>query len=571
MTSLVRRSLVLATLAALLLGVLGASAPTAIAAQPTSTRVAGIDVDASTIPQLQSLMNRHRLTSVELVQFYLHRIQRLNPRLHAVIVVSPTALADARRADALRRGGDHRPLLGIPIIVKDNIDTIGMPTTAGSWSLADSRPSDAFVVGRLRAAGALIIGKANLSEWANFRSIPSSSGWSGIGGQTNMPYVLDRNPCGSSSGSGVAAAADLAVAAVGTETDGSVVCPSGANGIVGIKPTVGLVSRSGIVPITADQDTSGPMARNVTDAAVLLGAMTGIDPTDPATAGQAGHAFTNYTQFLDAHALEGARIGIWRKDTYGDLTKAQMEPVLADAIDALEAQGATVIDPTDIDLTAAFTSEFTALECEFKTDLPAYFAAHTAAGYPRTLQDVIDFNDTHPNLEGPWNSQIFIDSEATGGRSDPDCQAARANATSGTQAALNDVMTANDLDAIVALTNGPAWVTNSNPLEGDLDGNFLLFVGSSTASAVAGYGTITVPAAYIDGLPIGISFIGGAWDEPQMIAFGYDFEQATHVRVPPTFVPTIGPNTTAGPAVASRADRAALPGRGGRSVMMPVR
>ncbi|TMF39099.1 MAG: amidase [Chloroflexi bacterium] len=571
MTSLVRRSLVLATLAALLLGVLGASAPTAIAAQPTSTRVAGIDVDASTIPQLQSLMNRHRLTSVELVQFYLHRIQRLNPRLHAVIVVSPTALADARRADALRRGGDHRPLLGIPIIVKDNIDTTGMPTTAGSWSLADSRPSDAFVVGRLRAAGALIIGKANLSEWANFRSIPSSSGWSGIGGQTNMPYVLDRNPCGSSSGSGVAAAADLAVAAVGTETDGSVVCPSGANGIVGIKPTVGLVSRSGIVPITADQDTSGPMARNVTDAAVLLGAMTGIDPTDPATAGQAGHAFTNYTQFLDAHALEGARIGIWRKDTYGDLTKAQMEPVLADAIDALEAQGATVIDPTDIDLTAAFTSEFTALECEFKTDLPAYFAAHTAAGYPRTLQDVIDFNDTHPNLEGPWNSQIFIDSEATGGRSDPDCQAARANATSGTQAALNDVMTANDLDAIVALTNGPAWVTNSNPLEGDLDGNFLLFVGSSTASAVAGYGTITVPAAYIDGLPIGISFIGGAWDEPQMIAFGYDFEQATHVRVPPTFVPTIGPNTTAGPAVASRADRAALPGRGGRSVMMPVR
>ena len=571
MTSLVRRSLVLATLAALLLGVLGASAPTAIAAQPTSTRVAGIDVDASTIPQLQSLMNRHRLTSVELVQFYLHRIQRLNPRLHAVIVVSPTALADARRADALRRGGDHRPLLGIPIIVKDNIDTTGMPTTAGSWSLAGSRPGDAFVVGRLRAAGALIIGKANLSEWANFRSIPSSSGWSGIGGQTNMPYVLDRNPCGSSSGSGVAAAADLAVAAVGTETDGSVVCPSGANGIVGIKPTVGLVSRSGIVPITADQDTSGPMARNVTDAAVLLGAMTGIDPTDPATAGQAGHAFTNYTQFLDAHALEGARIGIWRKDTYGDLTKAQMEPVLADAIDALEAQGATVIDPTDIDLTAAFTSEFTALECEFKTDLPAYFAAHTAAGYPRTLQDVIDFNDTHPNLEGPWNSQIFIDSEATGGRSDPDCQAARANATSGTQAALKDVMAANDLDAIVALTNGPAWVTNSNPLEGDLDGNFLLFVGSSTASAVAGYGTITVPAAYIDGLPIGISFIGGAWDEPQMIAFGYDFEQATHVRVPPTFVPTIGPNTTAGPAVASRADRAALPGRGGRSVMMPVR
>src|SRR5439155_10101913 len=324
-------------------------------------------------------------------------IRQLNPKLNAVITVSPTARDDARGADQTRSNGDHRPLLGIPIMVKDNIDTTGMPTTAGSWALAGSTPSDAFIAHQLKAAGAIIIGKANLSEWANFRSGPSSSGWSGIGGQTNMPYVLDRNPCGSSSGTGVGVAADLATVGVGTETDGSVVCPSGANGIVGIKPAVGLLSRSGIVPITADQDTSGPMARNVTDAAVLLGAMTGIDPTDPATAGQAGHAFTNCTRFLDVHALEGARIGIWRKDTYGDLTKAQMEPVLADAIDALEAQGATVIDPTDIDLTAAFTSEFTALECEFKTDLPAYFAAHTAAGYPRTLQDVIDFNDTHPN------------------------------------------------------------------------------------------------------------------------------------------------------------------------------
>jgi amidase len=531
-----RRWLAIVSLLALLITTAAAAAPIGLARGDTSTRVAGINVDATTIPQLERLMDRHRLTSVQLVQFYLHRIKKLNPKLHAVITVSPTALRDARAADKARRGGVHKPLLGIPIIVKDNIDTTGMPTTAGSWSLAGSSPADAFVVQRLRAAGALIIGKANLSEWANFRSSLSSSGWSGIGGQTNMPYVLDRNPCGSSSGSGVAAAADLAVAAVGTETDGSIVCPSGANGIVGIKPTVGLVSRAGIVPITADQDTSGPMGRNVTDAAVLLGAMTGVDPVDSATTAQAGHAYTNYTQFLDAHALEGARIGVWRAGTYGDATKAQMEPVLAAAIAALKSQGATVIDPTDLDLTAAGLNEFTALKCEFKTDLPNYFATYTAAGYPRTLQDVIDFNDTHPNLEGPWDSAIFKDSQATGGRSDPACQAARAAATTGAQATLNGVMAANDLDAIVALTNGPAWVTNSNPTEGDLDGNFDLFVGSSTASAVAGYGSITVPAGHIGPLPIGVSFIGGRWSEPQLIGLAYDFEQATHVRVPPQFL-----------------------------------
>src|SRR5262245_46629078 len=287
MTSHLRRSLVLTTQLALVLAIAGAAAPVSLARSPTDTRVAGIDIDATTIPELQELMNAHRLKSVQLTQFYLHRIHKLNPALNAVITVSPTALADARAADAARRRGDDRPLLGIPIIVKDNIGTTGMATTGGSWALAGSTPPDAFIVERLRAAGALIIGKANLSEWANFRSIPSSSGWSGIGGQTNMAYVLDRNPCGSSSGSGVAASADLAVAAVGTETDGSIVCPSGANGIVGIKPTLGLLSRAGIVPITADQDTSGPMARNVTDAAVLLGAMTGIDTNDAATAAQA--------------------------------------------------------------------------------------------------------------------------------------------------------------------------------------------------------------------------------------------------------------------------------------------
>ena len=323
MRTLVRRFVVLTTLSALLLGVMGATAPAALAGQQTNTTngtlVKGINVDATTIPELQRLMDHGRLTSVDLVKFYLRRIHKLNPKLNAVITVSPTALKDARAADrerrhgnkhdgALHRGGngsDHGPLLGIPVIVKDNIDTTGMPTTAGSWALAGSSPRDAFIVKRLKAAGAIIIAKANLSEWANFRSNPSSSGWSGIGGQTNMAYVLDRNPCGSSSGTGVAVSADLATVGVGTETDGSVVCPSGANGLVGIKPTLGLLSRTGIVPITADQDTAGPMARNVTDAAVLLGAMTGIDKRDAATADQAGHARRNYTRFLDKNALAG--------------------------------------------------------------------------------------------------------------------------------------------------------------------------------------------------------------------------------------------------------------------------
>ncbi len=317
MSSPVRRSLVLALVGALLLGVSGLSASVGLAAKATSTTIRGIDVDAATIPELQALMDRHKLTSVQLTQFYLQRIRKLNPKLNAVITVSPTALRDAHRADMARRRGVDLPLLGIPVLVKDNINTTGMATTAGSWALAGSTPTDAFIVGRMKAAGAIIIGKANLSEWANFRSGPSSSGWSGIGGQTNMAYVLDRNPCGSSSGSGVAASADLATITVGTETDGSIVCPSGANGIVGIKPTIGLVSRSGIVPISADQDTAGPMTRNVTDAAVVLGAATGIDPADPATSGQAGNAFADYTQVLDDGALEGARIGVWRAGTYG--------------------------------------------------------------------------------------------------------------------------------------------------------------------------------------------------------------------------------------------------------------
>jgi amidase len=559
MSSPVRRSLILATLMALLLGVSGLTATIGLARNATSTTVRGIDVDAATIPELQAAMDSHKLTSVQLTTFYIQRIRNLNPKLNAVIKVSPTALLDARRADRIRRRGVdlNLPLLGIPVIVKDNVNTTGMPNTGGSWALAGSTPSDAFIIQRMRAAGAIVIAKANLSEWANFRSIPSSSGWSGIGGQTNMAYVLDRNPCGSSSGTGVSVSADLATVGVGTETDGSIVCPSGANGIVGIKPTLGLLSRAGVIPISADQDTAGPMARNVTDAAVLLGAMTGIDPNDAATAAQAGHAFTDYTQFLDADALDGARIGIWR--SYDpDVADAATVAIFEDTVETLEGLGATIVDPVSLDLsTDVFNAEFAALLCEFKTDIATYLQTYTDNGYPKTLQGLIDFNNAHPELEGPWNSAIFDLAQDTGGRAAADCVTARADTTPGTQALINSVMATNNLDAIVAPTNNPAWVTD--PVNGD---SFEGFVSSSSPSAISGYASITVPSGYVGPLPVGVSFIGGRWDEPTLIALAYAFEQATHVRVPPQFIPSIGdgPSAVRQPSSHEK-QKASIPGR----------
>ena len=569
-----RRSLALTTRLALLLGVSLAAAPIGLARSPTDTRVAGIDIDATTIPELQELMDARRLKSVQLTQFYLHRIRKLNPTLNAVITVSPTALADARAADAARRRGDGRPLLGIPIIVKDNINTTGMATTAGSWALAGSTPDDAFIVQQLKAAGALVIGKANLSEWANFRSSPSSSGWSGIGGQTNMAYVLDRNPCGSSSGSGVIASADLAVAAVGTETDGSIVCPSGANANAGIKPTLGLLSRAGVVPISADQDTAGPMARNVTDAAVLLGAMTGVDPNDPATVEQVGNAFTDYTQFLDANALQGARIGVWREGSFevdGVPIDENVSAIMDETIAALEAAGATIVDPANIPFGDLFDAEFSALLCEFKTDIATYLETYTGPGYPKTLQDLIDFNNDNPDLESGapesnWNSLLFDIAQETGGR-DADCAAQRVIATPGAQAAIDDLMAAENLDAIIAPTNEPASVTD--PVNGD---DFSNFIGSSSPPAVAGYANVTVPAGFVGPLPVGVSFIGGRWDEPTLIGLAYAFEQATQVRVPPDFIPTIGDDASVARQPSSHEkQKAAVPGRSGIWRMPPLR
>ena len=558
MRSPIRRSLVLCATAALLIATIGGSAPAVLGHHhgpghgAGDTRVAGIDVDAATIPELQKAMDRHRLTSLQLTLFYLHRIWKLNPELHAVTTVSRTAIADALAADwARKRGkGRHLPLLGIPVLLKDNVNTTGMPNTAGSWALAGSGPRDAFIVRQLRAAGAVIIGKTNLSEWANFRSAPSSSGWSGIGGQTNMAYALDRNPCGSSSGSGVAASADLATITVGTETDGSIVCPAGANADVGIKPTLGLLSRAGIIPISAEQDTAGPITRNVTDAAVMLGAMTGIDPDDAATAGQAGHAFTDYTRFLDKHALRGARIGVWREGTYDPTISPDVDAILNQTIDLLERKGAVIVDPARIPIEAAYEPEFAALLCEFKSDIASYLQTYTRPGYPKTLADLIAFNDAHPELEGPWNSELFVEAQATGGRADPACTEAREAARSIAQSAIDDLMADHHLDAIIAPTNGPAWLTD--PVNGD---DFSTFVGSSSPSAIAGYASITVPAGFSSGLPVGVSFIAGQWDEPELIGLAYAFEQASHVRVPPTFLPTLGASSKHGQRVADPADR----------------
>jgi amidase len=569
MTRLGRRSLVLLTLLMLLTVSPGLGTSPAVAAEPPSTRLHGIDLDTTTIPKLQRLMNTGRLSSVDLVRFYLRRIDRFDDRLNAVIAVSKTALADARRADRARRDGKRLPMLGIPVIVKDNIGTTGMPTTAGSLALENSRPPDAFIVKRLRAAGAIILGKANLSEWANFRSTQSSSGWSAVGGQNNMPYALDRNPCGSSSGSGVAAAANLATVTIGTETDGSIVCPAGANGLVGIKPSLGLASRTGIVPLSAEQDTPGPMARNVTDAAVLLGVMTGVDPADAATAESTGHVFTDYTRFLDRNALKGARIGVWREGIFG--SSPETDAIMEATITRLEELGATIVDPADIPIEPAYEPEFTALLYEFKHDIAAYLST-LPADQPKTLQDLIDFNLAHASEELKWFGQeIFEMAQATGSLTDPAYIEARNDATSIAQKAIDETLAAHDLDAIIAPTNSPAWTTDL--INGD---HFVL--GSSSPAAIAGYANITVTAGSAFGLPVGVSFIGGKWDEPKLIGLAYAWERATKLRRPPEFLPTVPesagsgiPGATSGGDAIRRLQEMSASSTSRRPILRPLR
>jgi amidase len=495
--------------------------------------------EEATIAELQAAMAAGRLTARELTRAYLQRIRRIDHsgiQLNSVVEVNPDALDIAAELDGERRGGrDRGPLHGIPILVKDNFATRDrMQTTAGSLALLGSRvPRDAFVVRRLRRAGAVILGKLNLSEWANFRSLQSSSGWSARAGQCLGPYVLDRNPCGSSSGSGAAVAANLAAASLGTETDGSIVCPSSHNALVGIKPTLGLTSRSGVVPIAHSQDVTGPMARTVADAATVLGPMTGVDPRDPATADSRGHAVGDYRRFLDPDGLRGARVGVWREGVFGISPEA--DAVAEAAIGELSRLGATVVDPADIPNVAdVFGPELTVLLFEFKVDIAAYLSELERTSM-RTLADLIAFNDANAERELRWFGQeIFLLAEETTGLDDPAYLEALRTSKRLAQEGIDGTLARLDLDAIVSLTNSPPWTTDL--VNGD---HFL--TASSTPAAVAGYPSITVPAGFSFGeLPVGINLIGRRWDEPTLLRLAHGFEQGTRVRHAPRFLPSLG-------------------------------
>jgi len=495
------------------------------------------ELEELTISDLQAGLQSGKYTSHQLVKKYLDRIDDIDkdgPKLNSVIEVNPDAMAIAEALDRERKEKGRRgPLHGIPILIKDNIDTADrMMTTAGSLALVGSHPAqDSFVAKKLREAGAVILGKTNLSEWANFRSSHSSSGWSGRGGQTKNAYIQDRNPCGSSSGSGSAAAANLCAAAVGSETDGSVVCPSSANSLVGIKPTVGLIGRSGIIPISHNQDTAGPMARTVSDAAILLGALTGIDPNDAMTKPSAGKSFTDYTQFLNKEGLRGARLGIARKYFgFNDL----VDKLMNDRIAEMKKMGAVIIDPADIPTSGQFdNSELEVLLYEFKADLNTYLGRLGSSSPVHSLKEVIEFNEKNRDRELVYFGQdLLIKSQAKGPLTEKKyLQALAKNHLLSRTQGIDFVMRKNRLDAMIAPTGGPAWPTDW--INGDH------FTGGySSASAVAGYPHITVPAGYVFGLPVGISFFGGAWSESKLIKYAYAFEQATKARQAPRFLRT---------------------------------
>jgi amidase len=495
------------------------------------------ELDELTIPELQQGLASGKYTTKSLVRKYLERIgdvDKSGPAINSVIEINPEAEVIAETLDRERKSkGSRGPLHGIPILIKDNIDTADrMLTTAGSLALLNSHATqDAFIVKKLRNAGAVIIGKTNLSEWANFRSTHSSSGWSGRGGQTKNPYVLDRNPCGSSSGSGAATAANLCAASIGTETDGSIVCPSSANSLVGIKPTLGLVSRTGIIPIAHSQDTAGPMTRTVTDAAILLGVLTGVDTRDRATQASEGKAFVDYTQFLNKGALRGARLGIARKFfSFNDEVDRQLNALIAET----KKLGAVIIDPAEIPTSGKFDdSELEVLLYEFKADLNSYLAARANPLPVRSLKQLIDFNEQNRDREMPYFGQeLFKRAEAKGPLTSKEYRLAlQKNQRMSRAQGIDFVMRKHRLDALLAPTGGPAWPTDW--LNGDH------FTGGySTASAVAGYPHITVPAGYVFGLPFGLSFFGSAYSEPKLIGFAYAFEQATKVRRRPQFLPT---------------------------------
>jgi len=499
------------------------------------------ELEEATIAQLQEGMQSGKYTARSLTEIYLARIQQIDwkgPTLKSVLEVNPDALAIADQLDKERREGRVRgPLHGIPVLIKDNIDTADkMNTTAGSFALLGVPVyKDAFLVQKLREAGAIIIGKTNMSEWAYFRSTRGSSGWSARGGQCLNPYILTRNPCGSSSGSGAAIAANLAAVSVGTETDGSITCPSGTNSLVGIKPTLGLVSRSGIVPIAHSQDTAGPMARTVADAATFLGAMTGVDPQDPETAKSRGKALTDYTKFLDPNGLRGARIGIAR-NFFGYHEK--IDQLINQCIEVMKQQGAIIVDPANIETAGKFgDTEFEVLVYEFKADMAKYLA--TRGPGPKSMKDLIEFNNAHEALEMPYFGQeIFLMAEKKGPLTDEAyVKALQKNHQLSRTEGIDATLKKYNLDAIIAPTGGPMCLIDL--VIGDkIIPAFGSPKWSPSVPAVAGYPHITVPAGYIFGIPVGISFMGGAWSEPVLIKLAYSFEQATKHRKPPQFLPS---------------------------------
>ena len=529
-----RRSFLRATLGAT--GWLAAAPAFGRGAKPGVPR---FELDEVTVAELQAAMSSGRTDSFSLTRKYRKRIEEIDrngPRLRAVIELNPDAPAIARQLDRERKQGKVRgPLHGIPVLLKDNIDTHDrMMTTAGSLALLGSiAPRDSFVAAKLREAGAVILGKTNLSEWANFRASRASSGWSGRGGQTKNPYALDRNPSGSSSGSAVAVAANLCVLAVGTETDGSIISPSAVCGIIGLKPTVGLVSRAGIIPISSSQDTAGPMARTVTDAAILLSALTGVDERDGATAQSRDHSQRDYTRFLSEDGLRGARIGIARKffraGNAGDL-------IAENAIETMKKAGAIVIDPADLPSHGKIgDAEFEIMLYEFKAGLNAYLASLPPEVRVRTLRDVIDFNERNKDKEMPFFGQeVFLKAEAKGSLTEQAYRDAlekcrRLSRDEGIDAVMDEL----SLDAIMAPSGGPAGVTDL--LYGDRGVG-----GSSSPAAVAGYPSITVPAGNVSGMPVGISFFGRAWSEPTLLKLAFSFEQHSHARIAPRFPPSLG-------------------------------
>jgi amidase len=500
--------------------------------------IPSFELEELTISDLRDGMQSGKFTARTLIEKYSARIDQIDkhgPAINSVLELNPDALAIADTLDQERKAkGPRGPLHGIPVLIKDNIDTADrMMTTAGSLALVGSRPAkDSFVAERLRTAGAVILGKTNLSEWANIRCSHSTSGWSGRGGLTKNPYALDRNPCGSSSGSGAGVSANLCAAAIGTETDGSIVCPSSSNGIAGIKPTVGLVSRSGIIPISHSQDGAGPMCRTVRDAAILLGALTGVDPRDSATTASPGKSFTDYTQFCDPNGLKGARIGVARK--YFGFNDA-VDALIEQSLDVMKKQGATLVDPADVETLGKFDeSELLVFMYELKADLNAYLAGLGPNSPVKTLKEIIDFNDRNRQKEMPYFGQdLFLKAEAKG----PLTEKAYVDAleknhqlsrTEGIDATMNKFR----LDAMVAPTGGPAWIT-------DLVNGDHVAGGSSNAAAVAGYPNINVTAGFISGLPVGISFFGRAWSEPTLIRLAFGFEQAAKARHSPRFLSTI--------------------------------